>query len=204
MSLIYNTGSGNNTITVAANQGIYLGSIYIDATAGQVSVQRVYGQNRKWGIYNAYNRTPVYLKSGDPASSWNYSTSALRASNGAPASWSSTEFNAGSGTACNGFTVFDGLGESMIDVSLGQNVQSSTGGDTLIAVGVNSLLQTGLGAYVAPQGNGAQRVFGRANYVSPPLLGINTFVSLENGGGGTGVQFLGTQANMMLYAQYLA
>ena len=40
ISLIYNTGGGNNTITVPVNQGIYLGSIFIDGTAGQVTCHR--------------------------------------------------------------------------------------------------------------------------------------------------------------------
>jgi len=52
-------------ILARLNQGIYLGSIYMDTTPGQVSGHRTYGQARKWGIFNAYNRVPVFLQAGD-------------------------------------------------------------------------------------------------------------------------------------------
>src|SRR5262249_36586636 len=62
--------NGSSTFTIPANQGTYVGSLFVDGSAGQVSCHLSYGQNRKWGISNTYNRVPVVLKAGDPASTW--------------------------------------------------------------------------------------------------------------------------------------
>jgi putative ABC transport system permease protein len=34
----------------------------MDGTNGQVTCHRSFGQSRKWGLWNAYNRRPLYLK----------------------------------------------------------------------------------------------------------------------------------------------
>jgi hypothetical protein len=62
--------NGANTYTIPANTAIYLGSIYMDTSAGQVSCYRTYGQNRKWGVWNAYNRQNLSVKAGDATASW--------------------------------------------------------------------------------------------------------------------------------------
>src|SRR6185369_459996 len=36
-----------------------------DSSAGQVTCHRAWGQSRKWGVWSAYNRQPLYLKAGD-------------------------------------------------------------------------------------------------------------------------------------------
>lgn len=51
--------NSSNTYTIPANQATYLGSIFIDGTAGQITLHRSYGQSRKWAIWNAYNRVPI-------------------------------------------------------------------------------------------------------------------------------------------------
>jgi hypothetical protein len=55
---------------LAANTCIYLGSIAVDTTAGQVSCFVSAGQNRKWGVWNAFNRQKIILQTRDPTASW--------------------------------------------------------------------------------------------------------------------------------------
>lgn len=63
------------TYAVAANEGTYLGSLFIDGTAGQVTTHTAYGQTRKYGVWNAYNRRNIILRSGDTTSNWTAATS---------------------------------------------------------------------------------------------------------------------------------
>src|SRR5262245_55513954 len=37
-------------------EGLYLGTIHIDGSAGQVTCHRSWGRSRKWGVWNFYNR----------------------------------------------------------------------------------------------------------------------------------------------------
>src|SRR6185437_6820885 len=62
--------NGLSSFTIPASQCTYVGSVSIDTTAGQVSAFRSYGQNRKFGVWNAYNRQPILLKAGDSTTSW--------------------------------------------------------------------------------------------------------------------------------------
>src|SRR6185437_9645268 len=119
-SMTIRYGTGTTTATVAANQATYVGTIYMDHTGGQVTCHRAYGQNRKWGIWNAYNRVPVYLKCGDPTASWTYTTATIRASNNAPAAYSGAAFNVGSGTSCNGGSILVGLAEECTKIEFNQ------------------------------------------------------------------------------------
>lgn len=186
MNLIYNTGSGNNTITVAANQGVYLGSLFIDGTAGQVTCHRSYGQSRKWGIYNAFNATPIYLKAGDNTSSWS-ATNGTRAANG---------------NAANSLTVFDGLAQQILDLKFTQNWRPGGGGFNKIGIGYNSTSalsgETGYGGNSAGIAINANLV---SSYLAPPALGINVITALESSNQTSGTVF-GGESNMVLSAQW--
>ena len=188
MSLIYNTGAGNNTITVPANQGVYLGSIFIDSVAGQVTCHRNWGQSRKWGIWNAYNRVPVYLKAGDSTASWANAVTTLHPSNA---------------NTANSLTVFSGLSEDVYDLKFIQNALA--GGATTLAVnaiGVNSTLaRSGFEGIQWLQAN--NEGITQAQYQMPPALGINTITALE-ATSTNAIFFLGTEANMILSAQWRA
>ncbi len=109
--------NGATTYTIGANLGTYLGSIFIDGSAGQITCHRSVGQSRKWGIWNAYNRRPLYLKVTDPNAPWNYTTNTIRASRN---------------DATNSLTVFQGLAEEFYDLRFEQeiNALNSTGGGT--------------------------------------------------------------------------
>lgn len=215
MSLIYNIGAGNVTITVGANQGVYLGSIYIDATAGQVTCHRSYGQNRKWGVWNEFNRTSLFLKGGDPASTWAYSTNTVRASNAVPLSYSANNYNVGSGTTVNGLVVFSGLSEEIVHTKFKQKVGSSSSSSIergTIGIGLNSTTaQTGTGASVGSTtinssfANAIEATV-EAQYdllPSATSLGVNNIQATETAPitGGTS-SFFGTEPNMVLSAAW--
>jgi len=168
--------------------------IYIDSAAGQVTCHRSYGQSRKWGVWNAYNRQPTYLKAGDPTSSWAYNTNAWRPSNN---------------NANNSLTVFCGLAEQTFDFYFLQLANNESSTSTLLTgIGVNST--TGPSGYIGfcslhlASGGGVtlQRV---ARYKSPPLLGVNVITALENTQAAAGSEtYNGTESSMLLSADWNA
>lgn len=192
--------NGANTYAIAANQATYVGSIWIDSAAGQVSCHRSYGQSRKWGIWNAYNRIPVILKAGDGTSSWTY-TGAIRASNG---------------NSANSLSLFSGLAEDCYDIKFNQDASLAT----LSGANLTSI-QTGIGLNTVAGfsgksptltanpsstiGNQAWAFSGIAEYFSPPLLGVNTVTSLESTvSPGNGITYFGTESHMILSATWRA
>lgn len=202
ISLIWNTGSGNNTIAVPAGQGIFLGSVYIDATAGQYTSHRLWGQNRKWGLSNAYNGQTITIQSGDPTATWTYGSTTVRSSNNTPATWSSTEYNVGSGTTCNGLTAFCCLADTQIVVQSTQNATTLASDVTNAksGIGVNSVTSIS-GTSISGGGSVLFSVGGKLS--QNPTLGITTFQSLEAYiSGPNGTLFSGTQANMTMMAQW--
>jgi hypothetical protein len=187
--------NGATTYTVNANQGTYVGSIFIDGTNGQVTCHRVFGQLRKWSIWNAYNRVPIVLQAGDSTGSWSYTTSAWRPSNN---------------DANNKITVFTGLAEEMFDLSFWQTGATTDGNTTSnmgIGIGWNSttttsgkrgMHQTSLSA----AGAFNQQKDMQAAFMQIPSLGVNVVTSLENGNGGNSASFQGTSSGMLLAATY--
>lgn len=188
ISLIWNTGSGNTTITVPANQGVYLGSIYVDGSAGQVTCHRTIGQSRKWGIYNAYNRVPVVLQVADPTANWSTGVS----------------FRNSNGSSANAFTVLDGLSEELVDASFSQRIQPQSGTQLgQIAIARNSSAGTIACSASLIDGNTVQSaVTVTTSQAFLPAIGINNYCSMEDGGGGSGTTFLGTSAHMILRGRF--
>jgi hypothetical protein len=198
--------NGATTGTITANQGTYVGSIAMDGTNGQVSCHTAYGQSRKWGVWNAYNRVPIVLKAGDATASWPYTTNTARPSNNSTA---------------NAVTVFCGLSEPTIKVDFSQYVfgtgvtAASVITDWVTGIGWNSTTAfsgqkgtAGLRLDVAAGGGTITRATSSSKYVAPPSLGLNVATSLEQtttngGGGGTTVTYNGTEANMLLTAEWL-
>ena len=194
MSLIYNTGSGNNTITVAAGQGVYLGSIYMDTSGGKISCYRSWGQSRKFGIWNAYNRVPIILQVGDSTASWTYGTAPIRESNGSTA---------------NFMAVFTGLAEEQITCNFLQTVLDNAGSQPThiqsIGIGWNSITAiSGTWGNASPSNGGTGQITSiSATLVEAPALGINNVVALETVAVTTTTYtFYGTQANMVLQGAY--
>lgn len=185
------TGTNSSTTyTVPANQCTYLGSIFIDSSAGQVSTYRTWGQSRKWGVWNNYNRMPIILQVGDSTASWNYA-GVFRASNG---------------SAANSLTTFTGLPEEPFDFRFQQLLQIVTSGSASeydIGIGFNSTTTiSGTGGFSEFNGGTiATRGNTTAAYQAAPSLGINTITALESGvANNAGNLFFGTQAKMLLTA----
>lgn len=193
--------NGLSTFTVPANQGTYVGSLQIDAAAGLVTCNASYGQSRKWGVWNAYNRKPITLRAGDGTASWTYGTNTWRASNGASA---------------NSLTIFAGLPEEIFPITFYQRTHVETNASSAqveirIGIGVNSTsAPTGVLGENAIQIGGSgtpnnyQDITTISRHVILPGIGISTITSLEICpilGTNTPV-FSGTGTNMQLEASW--
>lgn len=198
--------NGATTYSVPVNQGTYLGSVWINGTAGQYNCYVSYGQGRVWGLWNCYNRRPILLKAGDPTANWNYSSATIRPSNN---------------NSANSITVFTGLAMDYINTEFSQNVIGSSAtpvatveADWVTGIGWNSTTafsgQRATSAILVSTSSGNNNSFMRAtstaHYEIPPVLGINVATSLESTtnivGGGVFVQYSGTEPNMLLMATY--
>lgn len=185
--------NGASTYTVAASQGTYLGSLYMDGTNGQVSCYRSWGQSRKWGIWNAYNRTPVFLKAGDSTASWTYATATYRASNN---------------NSANCMNVFCGLAEEVVVINFGQRIlaTANTSGVPKIGIGINSTSSpSGLvGVFKAYDGGSGDTNTVYSSWRQSPFLGVNAVTALEQGAGDSTTTYYGTESNMLLTADWRA
>lgn len=182
MSLIWNTGSGNTTITVGVGQGIYLGSLFIDGTAGQITCHRGFGQSRKWSVYNAYNQNLITLLTGDSTASWPYASAPVRASNG---------------SSSNNATPFMGLADGEVEVNFTQYINAN-GGTTIAGIGWNAT--NAFSGTVATMTSVAASV--PARYTATPALGINIAYCCEQFVTGSSATYNGTQANMCMETQW--
>lgn len=195
-----NSMTGTNGVTtfagIAAGQATYLGSIFIDTIAGQVTCHRSAGASRKFGIWNAYNRQRIQLNMVDVTASWVYNTNTWRQSRA---------------TATNVATSFCGLPEEIIFAEFKQNIsglhQNGTATAT-IGIGLNSTtVPANLAGVVGESqdnitGSTSNNI-GNASTWLDPTIGINNFNSLENGMGGTGTNtFSGTTASMRFQLMY--
>lgn len=184
---------GSTTLTVDANKGTYVGSIYIDGTNGQVTCHRGWGQSRKWGVWNAYNRLPVYLKAGDSTSSWSYAVT-------------KTPQPANNDSA-NKLTLFSGLAEEAVSLRLVQSGSANAAGAIFyVGIGVNSTttISGTKGTFLPVVATAGMTAVAVHNYM--PKLGINVITALEeitNAASGT-IKFYGSEASMSLIAEWRA
>lgn len=195
--------NGLSSYSIGANRCTYVGSVSIDSSAGQVSAYRTYGQSRKFGVWNAYNRQLITMQAGDNTASWNYTTNTIRPSNN---------------NTANSITTFAGLPEEQINIVFNQFVSASIPAPIATVV---ANWQTGIGwnsttAFSGQIGNSGLRIdsagaafvtnlTAAANYINPPGIGINVTTALERttlSGGTPSVNYQGTQSNMLLTASY--
>lgn len=171
--------NGATSYQIGTSKGTYLGSVYVDATAGQVTCHISYGQSRKWGIWNAYNREPIYVKAGDPTVNWNVpSNSGFRPSNN---------------NSANSITPFTGLPEETV---FGDFITAFIGNPCSCGIGVNST-STPTGTYL--YGDALVRdAFAKNNIV--PGIGTNNVYALE--GRSSSATGQGTEAVMLLSVRY--
>lgn len=196
--------NGSTTYTVGANLATYVGSILIDSSNGQVTCHTSFGQSRKWGVWNAYNRKKITLQAGDSTASWSYVTNTARASNG---------------NSANSLTVFAGLAEEPFDITFSQSVIA---GVTSLVSQVIAYWQIGIGwnstsSYSSRIALGGGRLDGTnvdlllqddatAFYRAAPAIGINVATSLEQTSfinGGPSVTYQGTAFGMLLRGEWL-
>lgn len=192
MTLRYASGS---TISVQPFQATYVGSMQMDATNSQVSCYLSYGQSRKWGIWNAYNRVPIIMQGGESTSSWTYNTATWRESNGGTTNFIST---------------FTGLPEEEVQARFIQSAQ-------LIDNQAASKANNGIGYNSTTVPSGKIGVIFNSNafagavtleaditaeYTAAPLIGINNINAIENGNTSTACTFFGTNISMLLTTNY--
>lgn len=187
--------NGATTYAVDANKGTYVGSLFMDGTNGQISCHLAFGQSRKWGVWNAYNRMPIIMQGGDATSAWSYLTSAWRNSRN---------------DANNTIAVFTGLAEEIFEIEFSQIAGTGDNNSTSnmsIAIGWNSSSspsgkqgkhQTSLG--IAGVFNQLKEML--AILIQAPAIGVNAVNALENGNAGTSGAFHGTSTEMLLMAKY--
>lgn len=175
------------TYSVALNSAIYVGSIFIDTTNGQLNCHVSYGTSRKWDVWNAFNRVPIYLKGGDITSTWTYATASYRSSNNA---------------AANNLTIFSGLAEENYNLKFDQYLNNSNGSGTPgIAIGFNSVtVASGKVGQILQNGTAQVSSEMKAEYLTSGSLGINTISALEIGSTTGTPTFNGTETHMVLSA----
>jgi hypothetical protein len=174
---------------VPASQATYLGSVWIDSVSGQTTCHTTWGQSRKFGISNAYNRSLITLIGGDSTASWSYGVATWRPSNGSTA---------------NSISTFDGIAGSYYSASFNQNIYITGGYTISTGIGINSTTSPSGFAGTAFVGSGTNGHYNSCSMVSsPPALGITTLTMLEIGQAGSAAQINGTEANMTMAVQYM-
>lgn len=188
--------NGVSTYTCPANEGVYLGSIFMDTSAGNVTCHRSWGGSRKWGVWNYYNRQLIQISMGISTASWSISN----------ASPTFQQSNNDSTATMAGFT---GMAEEPIEVEWAQNFLGNTlAGDNQFynSVALNSV--TTVNSYVAKGQStisGSYTITGSASgsWVLTPSLGMNNFNFVEaNGSGSRTCLVYGTQTNMYALLTY--
>jgi hypothetical protein len=195
--------NGATTYTINANLATYVGSILIDTVAGILTCHRLYGQSRKWCVWNAYNRDNIIMKAGDSTSSWVYNSGTVRAANG---------------NSANSISTFIGLPEEQVFISEVQGIQNvataltttSFGGTATIGAGINSTtafsgtrgsLSGGYQGASAIAVNTSGTIY--ADAVLQPGIGVNTITALEaSAATAVSVTYQGTEPNMLLTAAW--
>lgn len=199
--------NGSSTYTVGANLGTYVGSIFIDAGGAATTCHVAYGQSRKYGLWNAYNRVPIIVKAGDTTAGWTIGGGgggAYRALN--------------NGTS-NSITIFSGMPEMAYDCTsylrVTYTATTSQALQFFTAIGFNSTsAASGLvGTGAVNNGAGVSGNFTNTNSAigklatTPNLIGINVITHLEAytvTGAAAPSAVAGGEASNMLTASWMA
>lgn len=188
--------NGATTYSVGANLATYVGSIFIDSTAGQITCHTSVGQSRKWGVWNAYNRRPIQLRVTDPTTTWTYGTNTRRASNN---------------DSNNSLTVFSGLAEETANLRFKQHFGRASNTDVQIeaniSMSVNSVtVPTGSRGRFFQDGAGSVDIAVQGSHVAEndllPTLGTNVITALETANSGSTVNWYGTEIDMLMKANW--
>ncbi|MBJ7535278.1 hypothetical protein JDN40_14295 [Rhodomicrobium vannielii ATCC 17100] len=179
--------NGESSYVIDNAVAVYLGTLLIDATAGQVTCHTEWGQNRTWGVWNAYNRRNVRLLVGDSTSTYSVSNSSWHAS------------NSNDNNSC---LVLTGLPEC-IDSTFIQKISSNNRSPT-IGIGVNSTSSpSGVQALAQPTTGYSGTLNAVANCYIPAVTGLTRVYCLEVNGG-SNMTYHGTSGNMQLSVGFSA
>lgn len=182
--------NGATTYTIDAYKALYVGTIIIDGTNGQISQHVTWGQSRKPGPWNAYNRSMRILLVGDSTASWTYGT----------ATWRQSRASAG-----NTLMTLCGLADEWINASFSQFTHIYGANSTTVGIGLNSTSSpSGQIARNSLPTSGEQSLSLLATFNKTPSIGINNFYSLEYASSGTASDFYGTENDMYLSARWMA
>lgn len=163
----------SSTITVAANQGTYLGTIYATAN-GQTGMAlnpaaASGGSANILGLYNGYNQVPIIARSRDSATSYTYATN----------TWQKANNNAN-----NSISWVDGLGTVYVDASYKTAAGNATSADFFeIGINLNSTSATpDTFAYDVSGTTTLANTYKTATTISKfyPTLGFNYIQAMEN------------------------
>jgi hypothetical protein len=186
--------NSSSTYSVGALRATYLGSILIDGVAGQVTCHVAYGQSRKWGVWNAYNRKPIILKGGDGTANWNYNTATIRQANGA---------------AGNKVTMLCGLPDERPNIDFIQRVTSGAASSTCtseIGIGINSTTAiSGTRGITFMAAGSITGTFGGtiiARHSPAPTIGITDVNMLEIATASGTSTFYGSEDHMLMTAEW--
>ena len=170
ITLRFGTASGN-TVSVAANQATYLGTMYATAD-GATSVQFKLaaasgGSAPVIGIWNAYNRVRCFSLCSESATNWHNSSATWVAMN------SSNN---------NRVTYVDGLGQSAVKgrvTTIAYNATAGNGCDIGVAQNWTTGGPARLGAYQSANASsiGANTYAAQENF--PPIQGLNYLQAIE-------------------------
>jgi hypothetical protein len=158
-----------------------------------VSCHLSWGQSRKWGVWNAYNRQPLLLQAGDSTTDWTYNTATWRPSND---------------DSDNSLTVFTGLAEEKFDCRFFQvmGVVSTSSAEQQNGIGWNSTsAASGSFGRLGTTNNSVTSLGeGNASLLQAPALGANVVTALERMAdtATTGGNWFATQDNMVLSARW--
>lgn len=162
-------GSGSSdTITVAANEGLYVGTFRASAdgttlwTANPAAASG--GGNARLFLWNMYNRVAVTATSRDSANTWNYTTATWRSANN---------------SASNRISLVAGLADEPISAEYRAMLLNTSGAIGAVGVGVDSTSAvSGLSGNFRTSGaNG--RVSFSGTYDGYPGLGFHYLQALE-------------------------
>jgi hypothetical protein len=176
--------NSSTTYSVGALRATYLGSIVMDGTAGQITCHRTAGPSRKWSVWNAYNRRPVWLRVFDSTASWTYGANIVRQSNGA---------------AGNTARVLVGLQEEPVSARFDQwlNLGNSDAGS--IGIGWNSITAySGLAGFMQGGASDAIQASVSATHTELAAIGVHNVNCLEMADAGTSMGWNGTEPKMRM------
>lgn len=174
--------NGVTPYTIAAGQATYVGSILIDAVAGQVTCHKSYGQSRRMGIWNAYNRKNIILKVGDSTASWVFGPGSA----------------ASNSNAANSAIAFVGLPEEPLDCVFSELVSAGTGFNAIFIAYASNSNTTPYGVKGTFAASAAST--SRAEYVSLATIGMINITQFQTTA--SSCTFYGTEANDVMTITY--